>query len=114
MSGTLLGYAYVRIRPSVDPRSFERKTSRGVAAPMAKVAAGIAAAFAATGVSSFLKSTVSQASDLSETVNKANVIFGRNAAEIQKWSQGAARNFGLSKGAALEAAAAASTTPSSS
>ena len=45
-----------------------------------------------------------KASDLSETVNKASIIFGDNYAEIDKWSKGAATSMGLSQAAALDAA----------
>ncbi|WP_125777196.1 hypothetical protein [Antribacter gilvus] len=54
-------------------------------------------------VGKFAKDAVGAASDMTETVNKSTVIFGENAAEIQKWSDGAAKNFGLSKSAALSA-----------
>jgi len=53
----------------------------------------------------FGKDGVSAASDLSETINKSNVIFGKNASAIEKWADGAAKNLGLSKSAALESAA---------
>lgn len=45
-----------------------------------------------------------KASDLAETMNKSEVIFGRNAASIDKWAATAAIKMGLSKQAALEAA----------
>lgn len=50
-------------------------------------------------------SVVQAASDLSETVNKSNVIFGSNAAEIEAWASTASTSVGLSKSAAMEAAA---------
>jgi hypothetical protein len=68
-------------------------------------AGAIAAAFAVDRIASFVSSTIKLASDLSETVNKSNVIFGRNAAAVTKWAQTAATSFGLSKTAALDAAA---------
>jgi hypothetical protein len=52
-----------------------------------------------------LKSTIGAASDLNETLNKSRRIFGSSASEIEKWSRGSAKNFGLSQGAALDAAA---------
>lgn len=63
------------------------------------------AAVGAAGVVSFFKDSIGAASDLAETVNKSNTIFGDNAAQINKWATGAAVNMGLSKAAALEAAA---------
>lgn len=49
--------------------------------------------------------SVDAASDLSETVNKSTVIFGKNGVAIEKWADGADRSLGLSKQAALESAA---------
>lgn len=45
------------------------------------------------------------ASDQEEALNKSNVIFGKNAGAIEKWADGAAKSAGLSKTAALDAAA---------
>jgi hypothetical protein len=61
------------------------------------IAAGVA-------VGAFAVKAVKDASDLNETVNKTDIIFGKNAATIKKWADGAATSTGLSKGAALEAA----------
>jgi hypothetical protein len=44
------------------------------------------------------------ASDLSESVNKTNVIFGQTSKEIQNFASTAADSLGLSKRAALDAA----------
>lgn len=52
----------------------------------------------------FLGDAVKAASDLSETVNKSNTIFGEQAGAINKWASSAATSVGLSKAAALEAA----------
>ncbi len=46
---------------------------------------------------------VMAASDLEESMNKVNVVFGASATEIQAWSQTAATSFGLSRQQALEA-----------
>jgi hypothetical protein len=48
---------------------------------------------------------VKAASDLGEAVNKNNVIFENNAAEIERWAGTGAEAFGLSKAEALGAAA---------
>jgi hypothetical protein len=66
-------------------------------------AAGLAIAGAAAG--KFAIDAISSASDLNETMSKSSVIFGKNAGAIQKWAGGAARTMGLSKNAALGAAA---------
>lgn len=44
------------------------------------------------------------ASDLNESMSKADQVFQKSAKEIQIWSQGAANAFGLSRQEALEAA----------
>lgn len=48
---------------------------------------------------------IGKASDLNETLSKSSAIFGDNAAAMDKWAKGAARSAGLSRQAALEAAA---------
>lgn len=52
-----------------------------------------------------LKALFDQASDLNETVSKMNVVFGQNATFIDTWSKNSADAMGLSKSAALDAAA---------
>lgn len=49
--------------------------------------------------------SVRAASDLNETANKSKIIFGAQAAEMNKWGSTAARNLGLSKQEALASAA---------
>jgi hypothetical protein len=51
-----------------------------------------------------MKKSIDAASNLTEQVNKANVVFRNNGQEVVRWSQGLAQNFGLSSRAALEAA----------
>lgn len=48
-------------------------------------------------------SGVKAASDLSESMSKVKVVFGENAAEIEKWSKTTAASMGVSQQAALEA-----------
>ncbi|MTU01745.1 hypothetical protein GMD33_08535 [Parasutterella excrementihominis] len=70
---------------------------------------GIVGGFAAIGgakiVGDFLGGAISGASDLNETLSKSQTIFGANAGAIESWASGAAQAAGLSKAAALEAAA---------
>ena len=77
--------------------------SQGFAAFGGVAKAGMAAAGIA--VVAFGANAVRAASDLGEAVNKSNVIFGDNAAEIEAWAETGAAAFGLSKTAALDAAA---------
>lgn len=46
------------------------------------------------------------ASDLSEEINKSNVLFGKNADEVRRWSRTTATAIGLSQRASLQAAGA--------
>jgi hypothetical protein len=47
---------------------------------------------------------VKAASDLEETMNKVNVVFGEGAGEVQAWAETASTSFGLSRQQALDAA----------
>lgn len=68
----------------------------------AAIGAGVAVAGA--GLLALGKTAISAGSDLSETVNKSTVVFGKNAAEAVAWSKTSARSFGLSQQASLAAA----------
>lgn len=76
-------------------KKFDALKTAGVAALTAAAVAG--------GV--FVAKSITAASDLSETLNKSSVIFGDNAAAMEKWGDKAATSVGLSKEAALGAAA---------
>jgi hypothetical protein len=65
-----------------------------------KVALGVLAAFGAGAVYSIKK-----ASDLHESINKANEVFGKGVPDIQKWSKTAATGLGMTRNEALDAAA---------
>ncbi len=47
---------------------------------------------------------IAAGSDLEETVNKVNVVFGESAAEVQAWAETAATSLGQSRQQALDAA----------
>lgn len=70
---------------------------------------GIVGGFAAIGgakiVGDFLGGAISGASNLNETLSKSQTIFGENAGALESWASGAAQAAGLSKAAALDAAA---------
>jgi len=99
----LIGTAFVEVRP--DTKNFSKDVEGGLAPALKKAAALAGAIFASAKVGSFLKDSVSQASDLNETLSKSQNIFGANAADIEKWSRTSAKAFGLSQSAALGAAA---------
>lgn len=77
----------------------------GVTKVAKTVAVGAAAAFASIGVAAtaFAVKSVGAASDLEESMNKANVVFGKNAAAIQAWSETSNKSLTMSRQQALEA-----------
>jgi hypothetical protein len=79
--------------------------SRAFGGMRGAVTAGFAAFYGAQAAIGFVGDALGKARDLNETVNKANVIFGSNAAVVDKWAKGAAQNLGLSREAALDTAA---------
>lgn len=79
--------------------TFKRFATVGAAA----IATGLGVATVAS--VRFGVSAVNSASNLNETLNKSNTIFGKNAAEIRKWSRSSAKSFGLSRAEALDSAA---------
>lgn len=70
---------------------------------------GVVGAWAAIGGTKiavdFFSGAITGASDLNETLSKSSAIFGDNAAQIESWGDSAAKNVGLSKEAAIAAAA---------
>ena len=83
---------------------FGRSFARGLKTASIAIGAGLAAAtvLATRGV----LATTKAASDLNETVNKTDVIFGKSAKGIQQWARGSAKSFGLSRNEALTNASA--------
>lgn len=70
-----------------------------------KLFAGFVAFQGVQAAGSWLAGAVTGGSDLNETINKSTSIFGDNASAIERWADSAAVNVGLSKSAALAAAA---------
>jgi len=71
-----------------------------VGSSLTGIGIGLTAAFTAP-----VGLAVKAASDLSETVNKVDVVFGSASGSIQQFAQGSASAMGLSRQKALEAAA---------
>lgn len=69
----------------------------GKAAAVAGVALGGAVVVGAV-------KAINAASNLDEQINKTRVVFGKSGGEIEDWSKGLSKSFGLSQRAALEAA----------
>lgn len=86
-------------------RQAGKRFGGGFAASARSLAAGAAAAFGTAALVGGVRTSIRAASDLSETVNKTNVVFGSNARQVQAWSKTAATSFGLSRQEALAAAA---------
>ena len=74
-----------------------------------QVFGGIIGAWAAIGgtqiIADFFTGSITGASDLNETLSKSSQIFGANSTAIESFGNNAARNVGLSKEAAIAAAA---------
>jgi hypothetical protein len=65
----------------------------------------LAASVAIGAFTKIIFDSIGKASDLNETLNKSQVVFGSAASEIQTFGEGAAKNLGLSTDAAVGAAA---------
>jgi hypothetical protein len=95
----------VPILSTFDPKGVNQadKSFKGItkeANLLRNALAGVGIAAIAKG----LQSTVLAASNLSESIAKSNTVFGKNAQQIQDWSETTARALGVSQQAALEAA----------
>jgi hypothetical protein len=64
----------------------------------------LATAFSAKEIVNFSKEALKAASDLDESINKVNAVFGLSGETIKTWSENSVLSFGLSQQAALEAA----------
>ena len=114
LGGSLIGAAVVKLELDSAKYQAELKAaqtqtatgSTGMGNALAAVGGIAKAGMAAAGIAvvAFGANAIKAASDLGEAVNKSNVIFGDNAAEIESWAETGAEAFGLSKTAALDAA----------
>lgn len=68
-----------------------------------KAAIPAAAALGAMGIAA--KAAIGEASDLSESLNKTSVVFGKSATSVVKWSETTSTAMGLAKADALDMAA---------
>lgn len=80
------------------------KTIGGFSKAAKGVGAAVVGAFAVDTVVDFAKGAIDAASDLSESMSKVDVVFGRSSDSIVRWSQASDRAMGLSQQKALEAA----------
>lgn len=98
------------------PREIGRQIDEGESVTRAagenmgrKIFGGIIGAWVAIGatqkIGEFFTGAIGGASDLNETLSKSATIFGSNASAIESFGNNAAKNVGLSKEAAIAAAA---------
>lgn len=97
-----LGDAFVRVRP--DTSDFQSETSRGLSSSLKKVAGVVAGALASREVIRGAKALVDRASDLSETGNKINVVFGGAERQVKRFAKGALTQIGQTQQSVLDAA----------
>lgn len=79
-----------------------QKAFQGLTASTALVGAAVGGVVTAVGAMAY--KAVQAASDLNEAISKSNVVFGAISVEVQAFSRTAARSFGISETAALQAA----------
>lgn len=72
-----------------------KSSGRAFAGAFKAPLAGIAGAFAAVGIGSFVKDAVNAAGSLEQSVGAISSVFGSSAKDMQKWSKTAATNVGL-------------------
>lgn len=118
MSGILLAEGVVEVTADAKgvPREIAKDIENGenvtrqAGAKIGKqVFGGIVGAWAAIGgaqiIGGFFTGSITGASDLNETLSKSSAIFGTSAAAIESFGDTASRSVGLSKEAAIAAAA---------
>ena len=118
MSGIVLAEGVVEVTADAKgvPRAIAKDIEDGESVTRAagdkigrQVFGGIIGAWAAIGgtqiIGDFFQGSITGASDLNETLSKSSAIFGDNASAIESFGNNAARNVGLSKEAAIAAAA---------
>lgn len=92
----------IRMGGAVDTAA---KKAGGLSSSFASLAAGFGAGFVAFKGVEVIGNAIDAASNLNETLSKSNVVFGQSATVVSDWGDTAAKSFGLSKQAAVEAAA---------
>jgi hypothetical protein len=80
------------------------KLSLGLGGAFKKLAVAVGGLLVFDQVARAVKGFVTSGSDLTETINKSNVIFGTSATGIRKWAANSETAFGLTEQQALSAA----------
>ena len=81
------------------------KNANGLKDTIKNLGQQIAAAFAAREIIRFTKQTIDAASDLKETLDKSRIIFGQASTAIENFASNSAKQFGMSRKEAIDAAA---------
>jgi hypothetical protein len=81
------------------------KNANGLKDTIKNLGQQIAAAFAAREIIRFTKQTIDAASDLNETLDKSRIIFGQASTAVENFASNSAKQFGMSKKEAIDAAA---------
>lgn len=118
MAGVVLAEGVVEVTADAKgvPRAIAKEIESGevvtkqAGANVGKqVFGGIIGAWATIGgtqiLGDFFKGTITGASDVNETISKSSTIFGVHQASIESFANNAAKNLGLSRSAAMNAAA---------
>jgi hypothetical protein len=90
--------------PAISGKAGE-ESGRSFSTGFSKLVKGLAAGFVFKEVLDVARDAIGAASDLSESVSKNRVVFGASAAAVEAFGATSARSFGISKQAAIEAAA---------
>ncbi|NBW11537.1 MAG: hypothetical protein EBR82_26255 [Caulobacteraceae bacterium] len=81
------------------------KNANGLKDTIKNLGQQIAAAFAAREIIRFTKQTIDAASDLNETLDKSRIIFGQASTAVENFASNSAKQFGMSRKEAIDAAA---------
>lgn len=94
------------LRDKFDKLQKQGAKGFAIGAGAAITTAGINAVTSAlSGAGDLMADAIDKASNLNETMSKSGAVFGDNADEVSSWGNSTADAFGLSKQAAIEAAA---------
>lgn len=101
-SAAAFGAEFTKGFKQIKPESLAAEFGKGLANGMA---GGLVGLLAVNKAVEYLRGTIDAASDLNETVNKSQAIFGAGSAAMEAWANTAWKSVGMSKQAALESSA---------
>lgn len=101
--GRDLGDGYVSVRPDTD--GFAAEAERGLSPGLKKLAGAVVGALASKAAYNGAKALADRASNLNETVNKSQVIFGGASKALERFASKGSERLGQTQQQALDAAA---------